>query len=162
MRRPAHRVSLLFLRIPLPPTACFDIALYRDVAAMKHQLKMQPQRRPPPSGLPPPFLMPCLFPTICAMPWLILICLWQLHSILTVSATTTVGFYADASCKNLYATIHTDTNVGDGLCGELPANINSASSIFVDDGCTGIQIPNCRHIHAVMYFLPSKEPFRRM
>ena len=71
-----------------------------------------------------------------------LILLSQLSGILIVSATTTVHFYSDTSCKSLYATIQTDTNVGNGQCGEFAAEINSASSIFVDNGCGGIHPPH--------------------
>ena len=67
-----------------------------------------------------------------------LILLLQLSGILIVSATTTVHFYTDASCKSLYATIQTDTNVANGQCGEFATDINSASSVFVDNGCGGI------------------------
>lgn len=70
-----------------------------------------------------------------------LVLLSQLHNIFLVSATTTVHFYTDASCKNLFATIKTDTDVGNGQCGEFSTSINSASSVFVNDGCGGIYLP---------------------
>ena len=72
----------------------------------------------------------------------------QLSGILIVSATTTVHFYTDASCKSLYATIQTDTNVGNGQCGEFATDINSASSVFVDNGCGGIY-PTLSHISSL-------------
>ena len=55
-----------------------------------------------------------------------------------VSATTTVLFYTDASCKTPYATVQTDTDAYNGQCGEFPTAINSASSIAIDYGCSGI------------------------
>lgn len=67
-----------------------------------------------------------------------LLLLSQLSGILIVSATTTIHFYTDASCKSLYATIQTDTNAANGQCGEFTADINSVSSVFVDNGCGGI------------------------
>lgn len=69
-----------------------------------------------------------------------LVLLSQLHNIFLVSATTTVHFYTDASCKNLFATIETDTDVGNGQCGEFSISINSASSVFVNNGCGGIYL----------------------
>lgn len=69
-----------------------------------------------------------------------LVLLSQLHNIFLVSATTTVHFYTDASCKNLFATIKTDTDVGNGQCGEFSTSINSASPVFVNNGCGGISI----------------------
>lgn len=63
----------------------------------------------------------------------------QLHGTLTiVSATTTVHFYLDDSCESVYATVKTDTNAGDGQCGEFATSIYSARSVYVDDGCSGI------------------------
>lgn len=69
-----------------------------------------------------------------------LVLLSQLHNIFLVSATTTVHFYTDAPRKNLFATIKTDTDVGNGQCGEFSTSINSASPVFVNNGCGGISI----------------------
>ena len=64
-----------------------------------------------------------------------------LHHNLLVSATTTVYFYTDASCNDLYATVQTDTNAGNGQCGEVAAGVNSAKSGDIDGGCSGIYLP---------------------
>ena len=72
----------------------------------------------------------------------------QIHHILFVSATTTIHFYTDPLCKNRYATIHTDTDQGNGQCGLLPTDVNSASSVAVDNGCSGI---------SSLHHLPSNE-----
>ena len=64
--------------------------------------------------------------------------LLHLHNIIPVSATTSVRFYTDSSCKTLYATVYTDTDLGNGQCGEFSTFINSASSSTIDNGCSGI------------------------
>lgn len=53
-----------------------------------------------------------------------------------VSATTTVLFFTDASCKIPYGTVETDTDAGNGQCGELAVSINSARSSAIDYGCS--------------------------
>ena len=63
--------------------------------------------------------------------------LLHLNYIAIVSTTTTVHFYSDASCSSLFATVQTDTDTHDGQCGQFAASINSAISVFVDDGCSG-------------------------
>ena len=64
--------------------------------------------------------------------------LFLLYKDIIVSATTIFHLYTDASCKTLYATVETDTSAGNGQCGEFATSLNSASSAFVDDGCSGI------------------------
>ena len=73
-----------------------------------------------------------------ALPYvLLLLLLLRLDKDIVVSATTTVLFYTDASCKTPYATVQTDTDAGNGQCGIFPTAINSASSIAIDYGCSG-------------------------
>ncbi|KAL9074349.1 MAG: hypothetical protein Q9161_002335 [Pseudevernia consocians] len=69
----------------------------------------------------------------------LLIFLLHLHNTVTaVYATNILHFYTDTSCTTLYATIPTNTNAGNGQCGELtPSLINSASSVVIDNGCYG-------------------------
>ncbi|KAF6239026.1 hypothetical protein HO173_002898 [Letharia columbiana] len=62
--------------------------------------------------------------------------LLHLHNIIPVSATTSVRFYTDSSCKTLYATVYTDTDLGNGHCGQFSTFINSASSSTIDNGCS--------------------------
>ena len=66
-----------------------------------------------------------------------------LYRDIIVSATSTFHVYTDASCKTLYATVETDTSAENGQCGEFMTSLNSASSAFVDDGCSGIYHAFC-------------------
>lgn len=66
-----------------------------------------------------------------------------LYKDIIVSATTIFHVYTDASCKALYATVETDTRAGNGQCGEFTTSLNSASSGFIDDGCSGIYHALC-------------------
>ena len=77
-----------------------------------------------------------------SLPYLLLL----LYKDIIVSATTIFHVYTDATCKNLYATVQTDTSAGNGLCGEFATSLNSASPVSVDDGCSGIY-------HALLGFL---------
>ncbi len=73
----------------------------------------------------------------------------HLYKEIIVSATTTVQYYSDASCKTPYATVQTDTDAGNGQCGEFDTAINSASSSAIDYGCSG-------NYHASLEFLSTK------
>lgn len=61
----------------------------------------------------------------------------HLYKAIIVSATTTVYFYTDASCKTPYATVHADTDAGNGPCGEFTTSVKSACSGWIDNGCSG-------------------------
>ena len=82
-----------------------------------------------------------------------------------VAATTTIHFFTDTSCQDLYATVQTDTNAHDGQCGDFPIFIRGASSGGIDNGCYSIyhsrldglsskvgltMIPNSHHIFRAM------------
>lgn len=69
--------------------------------------------------------------------------LFLLYKDIIVSAATIFLVYTDASCKTLYATVETDTSAGNGQCGEFGTSLDSASSAFVDDGCSGIYHALC-------------------
>ena len=53
-------------------------------------------------------------------------------------AETWIHFYTDASCEALYAAVLMGTNATDGMCGTFGLSINSASSISIDHGCSGM------------------------
>lgn len=68
-----------------------------------------------------------------SLPYILL--LLYLNRGIIVDGTTTVYFYSDALCTTLYATVETDSQAGNGLCGLLTAN--SAMSGSWDNGCSG-------------------------
>ena len=55
-----------------------------------------------------------------------------------VSATTSIVFYADDACRESYITVKTDTNAGNGDCGEA-SGANSAILSTLIRGCSGIK-----------------------
>ena len=54
---------------------------------------------------------------------------------ITISATSTIGFYADGGCQNEKFTVQTDTQAGNGDCGEV-VGINSIKTDALDRGCS--------------------------
>ena len=66
--------------------------------------------------------------------------LFHLHSDILVSATTSVVFYTDDACQDIYIIVQTDTRAGNGDCGEANGT-NSASPNIIDHGCSGIKRP---------------------
>lgn len=71
-----------------------------------------------------------------SLPYFVLL----LYKGIIVSAATAFHLYTDLTCKILYATVQTDTSAGNGQCGEFATSLNSASSVSVDDGCSGIYL----------------------
>lgn len=62
--------------------------------------------------------------------------LLHLQRSIIVSATTSVVFYTDDTCKDSYFTVRTDTKAGNGSCGEANG-ANGARISMLDSGCSG-------------------------
>lgn len=62
--------------------------------------------------------------------------LLHIHSDILVHATTSIVFYTDDACQDIYIIVQTDTRAGNGDCGEANGT-NSASPNIIDHGCSG-------------------------
>ena len=64
-----------------------------------------------------------------------IVLLLYLECTMAISAISTIGFYADGGCQDERFTVQTDTQAGNGDCGEV-VGINSVKTDAIDRGCS--------------------------